>query len=72
MKQDDIKARVGTKVSEAEAVDMIHSMPLCSTKGDVKVRSAALTFTFGPRGLTLVEVEDRPPQTILERNPHHG
>lgn len=64
-----ISTRVGSQVSATEAAAMIRAMPICSTQGDVRSRSGTLTFSFGPAGLTLTDVEDRPPHTIVERKP---
>ena len=39
---------------------LIHSLPIGSTKDDVRMRSAVISFSFGPKGIIgEVEVEDR-------------
>lgn len=64
MKVEDIKARVGTVVSANEMAEMIRSQPIGTSDNDVRVRSGALCFSFGPGGVTLTSVEERKPRTV--------
>ncbi len=61
MDQQDIQKRVGTKVTEAEMVDMLKSQPIGTSPNDVRVRSGVLSFSFGPGGVTLTGAEQRTP-----------
>lgn len=61
MKQADIQARINTKVSEAEMVDMIRSQPIGTSSNDVRVHSGTLSFSFGPAGVVLTGAEQRKP-----------
>jgi hypothetical protein len=61
MDASDIAAKVGTKVTEAEMVDMIRSNPIGTSENDVRVRSGVLSFTFGPGGVVLTGAEIRKP-----------
>jgi hypothetical protein len=61
MTPDQIKAKVGQSVTEAEMVEMLRTNPIGTSDDDVKVRSGALSFSFGPRGVRLTSVEVRKP-----------
>lgn len=61
MNQKDIQARIGTKVSEGEIVDMLRSQPIGTSENDVRVRSGVLSFSFGPGGVVLTGAEQRTP-----------
>ncbi len=61
MNQEEIQARVGTKVTEAEMVDMLRSQPIGTSPHDVRVRSGVLSFSFGPSGVVLTDAERRTP-----------
>lgn len=61
MEQNEIQARIGTKVTEAEMVDMLQSQPIGTGPNDVRVRSGVLSFSFGPGGVVLTGAEQRTP-----------
>lgn len=61
MEQKDIQARIGTKVTADEMVDMLKSQPVGTSQNDVRVRSGALSFSFGPGGVVLTGAEQRTP-----------
>ena len=61
MTPEQIKAKVGQQVTEAEMVDMLHTNPIGVSDDDVKVRSGVLSFSFGPSGVRLTGAEVRKP-----------
>ncbi|HEY8096981.1 MAG TPA: hypothetical protein VIE65_12940 [Methylobacter sp.] len=61
MEFKDIKARIGTEVSETDMVEMIRSQPIGTSKNDVRIRSGVLSFSFGPGGVFLNDAEERTP-----------
>ncbi len=61
MEQNEIQARIGTKITEAEMVDMLKSQPIGTSPNDVRVRSGVLSFSFGPGGVILTGAEQRSP-----------
>ncbi|CAE6963199.1 hypothetical protein [Paraburkholderia domus] len=61
MEQNEIQTRIGTKVTEAEMVDMLRSQRIGTSPNDVRVRSGALSFSFGPSGVLLTDAEQRTP-----------
>lgn len=61
MATDEIKAKVGERVTEAEIVAMLKSNPIGTSPNDVRVRSGVLSFSFGPQGVRLTGAEIRTP-----------
>lgn len=61
MNQDQIQAKIGQEVTQAEMVEMLKSNPIGTSPGDVRVRSGVLSFSFGPDGVKLVGAEVRTP-----------
>lgn len=61
MTTDEIKAKVGERVTEAEMVAMLKSNPIGTSPNDVRVRSGVLSFSFGPQGVRLTGAEIRTP-----------
>lgn len=59
---------VGKVLTEAETNALLKAQPVCSTETDVYMRTAALTFSFGPGGVKLVEAERRVPKRIRLEN----
>lgn len=64
MTTDEIKAKVGERVTEAEMVAMLKSNPIGTSPNDVRVRSGVLSFSFGPQGVRLTGAEIRTPLPI--------
>lgn len=61
MTPEQIKAKVGQWVTEAEMSDMLKTNPIGTAEGDMRVRSGVLTFSFGPAGVKLIAAETRKP-----------
>ncbi|MGG4053997.1 MULTISPECIES: hypothetical protein [Delftia] len=61
MTPDEIKAKIGQKVSQTEMVDMLKSNPIGTGPNDVHVRGGVLSFSFGPGGVQLTAAEVRTP-----------
>lgn len=61
MTPEQIKAKVGQAVTEAEMVDMLKSNPIGTSTDDVRVRAGVMSFTFGPSGVQLTSAEVRTP-----------
>lgn len=61
MTPEQIKAKVGHEVTQAEMVDLLKSNPIGTSPDDVRVRSGVLSFSFGPEGVTLTSAEVRKP-----------
>jgi hypothetical protein len=57
MEQEEIQSRIGTEVTAGEMSDMIRSQPVGTSPNDVRVRSGALSFSFGPGGVVLTCAE---------------
>lgn len=66
MTPDEIKAKIGQKVSETEMVDMLKSNPIGTGPNDVYVRGGVLSFSFGPEGVKLTGAEVRTPRNPAE------
>ncbi len=59
------KKRVGTA---EELGELICGLPVCSTESDMHMRSAMVSFSFGPRGIIgSVMVEKRVPADKTRR-----
>lgn len=66
MTPDEIKAKIGQKVTQAEMVDMLKTNPIGIGPDDVRVRGGVLSFSFGPEGVKLTGAEVRTPRSPTE------
>ncbi|QPS78373.1 MULTISPECIES: hypothetical protein [Delftia] len=66
MTPDEIKAKIGQKVTQAEMVDMLKTNPIGIGPNDVRVRGGVLSFSFGPEGVKLTGAEVRTPRNPAE------
>jgi len=66
MTPDEIKAKIGQKVTQAEMVDMLKTNPIGIGPNDVRVRGGVLSFSFGPEGVKLTGAEVRAPRNPAE------
>jgi len=54
-----IVGMVGKPITSKQAAAMIKHAPILPSEVDVRVRSGVLTFSFGSRGLKLIDFEPR-------------
>ena len=68
MTPEQIKSKVGQRLTEAETAAMIGSNPIGTSPDDDSVRSGVLSFSFGRGGVFLTDAEIRTPTG----QPAHG
>ncbi len=61
MTDEEIQAKLGTKITEPEMVKLLKSQRVGTSPDDVGVRSGVLSFSFGPGGVILTGAEQRTP-----------
>ncbi|WP_139093302.1 hypothetical protein [Delftia sp. JD2] len=66
MTPDEIKGKIGQKITQAEMVDMLKTNPIGIGPNDVRVRGGVLSFSFGPEGVKLTGAEVRTPRNPAE------